>query len=197
MSIGPTGGIAGSAAGSPLAQTSGSEVERAQQDAASQKRRIQMNQKAENAAGIGETTAKTTRRKNVTPTADASGKSRPRPSRRRKHPKPTPTPERARTPPVSAAICSTSAASTMAQGLRKKGDRHRRRKPRRQEDLVESTEPSPFATANRLCPTDALIQVIADFVAHGRPIACPAPRRVFFPRDGTFRAAREREPCQG
>jgi hypothetical protein len=55
MSIGPTGGIAAGAAGAPLAQTSGSEVERAQQDAAGQKRQIQMDQKAENAAGIGET----------------------------------------------------------------------------------------------------------------------------------------------
>jgi len=55
MSIGPTGGIAGSAAGSPLAQTSGSEVERSEQDASGQKRRIHMDQKAENAAGIGET----------------------------------------------------------------------------------------------------------------------------------------------
>jgi hypothetical protein len=55
MSIGPMGGLAGSAAGSPLAQTSGSEVERAEQDAVGQKRRTQMDQKAENAAGIGET----------------------------------------------------------------------------------------------------------------------------------------------
>ena len=54
MSVGPLGGLAGSAAGSPLAQTKGSDVERAQQDAGSQQRRIQTDQKAENAAGIGE-----------------------------------------------------------------------------------------------------------------------------------------------
>ncbi len=54
MSVGPLGGIAGSVAGSPLAQSKGSDVERAQQDAANQTRRNQANQKAENAAGIGE-----------------------------------------------------------------------------------------------------------------------------------------------
>lgn len=55
MSVGPLGGIAGSVAGSPLAQAKGSDVERAQQDAANQTRRTQSNQKAESAAGIGET----------------------------------------------------------------------------------------------------------------------------------------------
>ena len=55
MSVGPMGGIAASAAGSPLAQTQGSETERARQDAASQQRRVQSDQKAESAAGIGET----------------------------------------------------------------------------------------------------------------------------------------------
>lgn len=55
MSVGPMGGIAGSAAGSPLAQTKGSETERAQQDASNQQRRVQNEQKAESAAGIGET----------------------------------------------------------------------------------------------------------------------------------------------
>jgi len=55
MSVGPLGGIAGSAAGSPLAQTSGSEVERTQQDATAQQARATSNQKAEAAAGIGET----------------------------------------------------------------------------------------------------------------------------------------------
>ena len=54
MSVGPLGGIAASAAGSPLAQTKGSETERAQQDAGSQQRRIETDQKAEDAAGIGE-----------------------------------------------------------------------------------------------------------------------------------------------
>jgi hypothetical protein len=55
MSIGPLGGIAGSAAGSPLAQTKGSDVERAGQDTSNQQRQIQNDQKAENAAGIGQT----------------------------------------------------------------------------------------------------------------------------------------------
>jgi hypothetical protein len=55
MSVGPLGGIAGSAAGSPLSQTKGSEVERARQDANSQQRRVESDQKAESAAGVGET----------------------------------------------------------------------------------------------------------------------------------------------
>ena len=48
-------GIAGSAAGSPLAQTKGTDPERALQDAGAQQRRIETDQKAEAAAGIGET----------------------------------------------------------------------------------------------------------------------------------------------
>ena len=54
MSVGPLGGLAGSAAGSPLAQTKGSDVERAEQDVAAQQRRVQSDQKADSAAGIGE-----------------------------------------------------------------------------------------------------------------------------------------------
>ena len=54
MSVGPLGGIAGSVAGSPLAQSKGSDVERARQDSANQARRTQADQKAEDAAGIGE-----------------------------------------------------------------------------------------------------------------------------------------------
>ena len=106
MSIGPTGGIAGSAAGSPLAQTSGSEVQRAEQDAAGQKRRIQMDQKAENAAGIGETDGED----HETEERDADGRRLWEESAKAEQ-----TPEsseadarpRARTPPASEAICST------------------------------------------------------------------------------------------
>ena len=54
MSIGPMAGIAGSAAGSPLAQTQGAETERASQDAAAGGRRAEFDQKADAAAGIGE-----------------------------------------------------------------------------------------------------------------------------------------------
>ena len=54
MSVGPLGGLPASAAGSPLAQSKGSDVERTEQDAAGQQRRVQTDQKAENAAGIGE-----------------------------------------------------------------------------------------------------------------------------------------------
>jgi hypothetical protein len=55
MSIGPLGGIANSAAGTSLAQTKGSEVERSQHDTSSQQRQIQNDARAEAAAGIGQT----------------------------------------------------------------------------------------------------------------------------------------------
>ncbi len=55
MSVGPLSGLASSAAATPLAQRHGSDVERAGQDAGSQQRKIQNDQKAEDAAGIGQT----------------------------------------------------------------------------------------------------------------------------------------------
>ena len=54
MNVGPLGMI-GSAAGSPLAQTKGSDVDKAAQDTAHQARQTESQQKAEKAAGIGET----------------------------------------------------------------------------------------------------------------------------------------------
>lgn len=54
MSVGPLGGLAASAAGAPFAQSKGSEVDRAQQDSSAQQRKIQTDQKAESASGIGE-----------------------------------------------------------------------------------------------------------------------------------------------
>ncbi len=54
MSVGPLGGVLASAAGTPLAQTKGAETDRAQHEAANQERRVQNEQRAENAAGIGE-----------------------------------------------------------------------------------------------------------------------------------------------
>ena len=54
MSVGPMSGLPAAAAGSPLAQSKGSDVERTQQDSAAQQRRVQTDQKAESAAGIGE-----------------------------------------------------------------------------------------------------------------------------------------------
>mgnify|MGYP000868243632 FL=1 len=54
MSVGPMG-VAGSAAGSPLAQSQGSDVNRVQQDTASQTRQSQASQKAEQASGVGQT----------------------------------------------------------------------------------------------------------------------------------------------
>jgi hypothetical protein len=54
MSVGPLGGLAGTVAGAPLAQTKGAEVERTQQDVRNQHRQVQNDVRAENAAGIGE-----------------------------------------------------------------------------------------------------------------------------------------------
>jgi len=54
MSVGPLGGLAAGAAGAPLAQTTGSEVERTQQDVRNHERRVSNDLRAENAAGIGE-----------------------------------------------------------------------------------------------------------------------------------------------
>ena len=54
MSVGPLGAVPASVAGSPLAQTKGSEIDRAQQDVAGQERRVQADLKAESAAGIGQ-----------------------------------------------------------------------------------------------------------------------------------------------
>jgi hypothetical protein len=55
MSMGPVGGIVGSAAGTPLSQTAGAETERTQRDTASQHRQIDGNERSERAAGIGQT----------------------------------------------------------------------------------------------------------------------------------------------
>lgn len=55
MSIGPTGGIVGSAAGAPLSQTKGSDAERTVEETAQQLRRDKSNESSEKAAGIGKT----------------------------------------------------------------------------------------------------------------------------------------------
>ncbi|MDD4267109.1 MAG: hypothetical protein PHO07_21060 [Pirellulales bacterium] len=54
MSIGPLGGLAASAAGTPIAQTKGSEPDQVQQGASAQRRKTQNDQKAEMAAGVGQ-----------------------------------------------------------------------------------------------------------------------------------------------
>ena len=54
MSMGPLGAVAASAAGSPLSQTKGSEVERAEHQSANQARRTEADRQADNASGIGE-----------------------------------------------------------------------------------------------------------------------------------------------
>jgi hypothetical protein len=55
MSMAPLGGIATSAAGAPLSQTAGSDTERAHKESLAQQRHIEAGQKAEQAAGIGQT----------------------------------------------------------------------------------------------------------------------------------------------
>jgi hypothetical protein len=54
MSVGPMG-FFGSIAATPLAQSQGSDVDRAAQDSAGQSRQASNEAKAENAAGIGQT----------------------------------------------------------------------------------------------------------------------------------------------
>jgi hypothetical protein len=55
MSIGPMGGIPAGAAGLPLAQSKGVEVDLAQQNLAAQQRQVYYSHRADVAAGIGET----------------------------------------------------------------------------------------------------------------------------------------------
>jgi hypothetical protein len=55
MSIGPMGGTPANAAGVPLAQTKGSEIDRAQQEVAARQRQSYYSEKADAAAGVGET----------------------------------------------------------------------------------------------------------------------------------------------
>lgn len=55
MSVGPLGGVVGSAAGSPLSQTQGAAAERAKQDSSAQERGVEAELKTELASGIGTT----------------------------------------------------------------------------------------------------------------------------------------------
>ena len=55
MSMGPVGGVVGSAAGTSLSQTAGAETERTQRDTAAQHRQIDGNERSELASGIGQT----------------------------------------------------------------------------------------------------------------------------------------------
>jgi hypothetical protein len=54
MNIGPLGAVNTGAAGSPLAQTKGSEVERTEQQLGARQRQVYHGRKAEAAAGVGE-----------------------------------------------------------------------------------------------------------------------------------------------
>lgn len=58
MSVGSVAGVAASAAGTQLAQTTGSQLERADQDRAAHARRMASDQQALEAAGVAETDGK-------------------------------------------------------------------------------------------------------------------------------------------
>ncbi len=55
MSVGPLGGIVGSAAGAPLSQTTGTETERTQKESSAGGRLTDSQEKSQQAAGIGTT----------------------------------------------------------------------------------------------------------------------------------------------
>lgn len=55
MSLGPVGGIFAGAAGAPLAQTKGTESDRVQQDTRAAQRQVEQAQRADDAAGVGQT----------------------------------------------------------------------------------------------------------------------------------------------
>jgi len=55
MSLGPVGGILGSAVGAPLSQTKGSSEERAARDAATQEKTDSLDLQAEKSSGVGQT----------------------------------------------------------------------------------------------------------------------------------------------
>ena len=55
MSSIPTSGIVGSAAGAPLSQTKGSEIEKSQKDSSANQRQVESDKKAADSAGIGQT----------------------------------------------------------------------------------------------------------------------------------------------
>jgi len=55
MSMGPLGGVVGSAAGTSLSQSAGAETERSQRETAAQHRQIDGNERSERASGVGQT----------------------------------------------------------------------------------------------------------------------------------------------
>lgn len=55
MQLGPLGQISASAAGAPLAQSKGTELDRTHQESAAHQRQIRTEQQAADAAGIGQT----------------------------------------------------------------------------------------------------------------------------------------------
>ena len=106
MSIGPLSGIAGSVAGTSLAQTRGSEIDRAQQESAARELRARSEQKAETAAGVGQADGDN----HQTAERDADGRRLwefpQRQGRAGRRPATSRLAPRAKTPPARAAACS-------------------------------------------------------------------------------------------
>jgi hypothetical protein len=69
MNVGVSTGVLGSAAGAPLSQTVGAEVERSQKDSAARARQVDSQNKSEKASGIG-----TTQEDQQTDERDADGR---------------------------------------------------------------------------------------------------------------------------
>ena len=105
MSIGPLSGIAGSVAGTSLAQTRGSEIDRAQQESTARELRARSEQKAELAAGVGQADGDN----HQTAERDADGRRLwefPQRQGQQDAGHEEPRRPRAKTPPARAAACS-------------------------------------------------------------------------------------------
>ena len=77
MSVGPLGGLAGSAAGTPLAQTKGSEVERRSRTSKTSSAACRTTSAPRTPLGSAKPTARITRPRSGMPTAGVSGRSPP------------------------------------------------------------------------------------------------------------------------
>ena len=132
MSVGPLGGVAGSVAGSPLAQTKGSEPNGPSKTPV-QQRRVETDRRAEAAAGIGETDGED----HETDERDADGRrsGKPRPSRKTRKP---------------------SRKTTTPPGSRKQRRLRPKRQPARSQRLRQIGRPASVASRQTNVATVAL-----------------------------------------
>ena len=95
MQVGPLGNVAAGAAGAPLAQVKGTELDRTHQESAAHQRRVQTEQQAADAAGIGQTDGQ----EHQTDERDADGRLPwEMPARPPQNPPPSPPPSRPEDP---------------------------------------------------------------------------------------------------